>query len=283
MIIAKINDYEITDIEYMAELEIVKHNKRIEQPGKAEKVQALDQLINGYLLLQCAKNSQVHVTTEEIDNRMIDYMLQFSSEEDFNNSLKEQNQSRQQLREQIHNELMIKKFVDSNFSPRDEIKTDTLHELYKENKDAFYTEDMVKAHHILVQGHSAESYRQICKIRDSIDSSDDFIAKAKECSECPTSCQGGDLGYFGHGKMVRPIEEAAFSLKIGQISEPIKTSFGYHLIMVTDYKAKSLASFEEVKDSLINRLKQIDKELQLIRYLKKIRAKANIVVYEELL
>jgi peptidyl-prolyl cis-trans isomerase C len=283
MIIAKINDYEITDIEYMAELEIVKHNKRIEQPGKAEKVQALDQLINGYLLLQCAKNSQMHVTSEEIDNRMIDFMLQFGSEEEFNHTLKKQNQSREQLREQINNELMIKKFIDSNFSPRDEIKTDTLRELYQENKEAFYTEDMVKAHHILVQGHSEDSYQQIHKIRESIDSGDDFIAKAKECSECPTSCQGGDLGYFGRGKMVKPIEEAAFSLKVGQISDPIKTNFGYHLIMVTDFKDKSLASFEEVKDSLINRLKQIDKELQLIRYLKKIRAKANIVVYEELL
>ncbi|MBR1753605.1 peptidylprolyl isomerase [bacterium] len=88
----------------------------------------------------------------------------------------------------------------------------------------------IRASHILV-----ETLEEAQKIKDEIEKGEkDFELAAAEYSLCPSGSAGGDLGFFGRGMMVKPFEEAAFSLEKGVVSEPVKTQFGYHLIMVTD-------------------------------------------------
>jgi peptidyl-prolyl cis-trans isomerase C len=90
----------------------------------------------------------------------------------------------------------------------------------------------VRASHILVA-----TEKQAKDIKDAIEQ--DMISfedAAKKYSQCPSGQRGGDLGYFGRGQMVPEFEKAAFSLPVGQVSDPVKTSFGYHLIKVTDSK-----------------------------------------------
>lgn len=72
------------------------------------------------------------------------------------------------------------------------------------------------------------------KLKSQIKTFDDFKTYARIYSKCPSGQRGGDLGCFGHGQMVKPFEEAAFNGKIGEVSDPIKTQFGYHLLWVTD-------------------------------------------------
>lgn len=81
--------------------------------------------------------------------------------------------------------------------------------------------------------------------------------------------------------MVKAFDDVVFNMKINEISNPIQTEFGCHIIMVTDKQPSKVASFDEVKDALKNRLQQIDSELQLIRFLKKLRATASIEILEE--
>jgi len=66
-----------------------------------------------------------------------------------------------------------------------------------------------------------------------INAGKDFAQLAKKYSECPSGNNGGDLGFFSRGKMVPEFENAAFTMEIGQVSTPVKTQFGYHLIKVT--------------------------------------------------
>ena len=88
----------------------------------------------------------------------------------------------------------------------------------------------VRASHILV-----ETIDEALKIKEEIEKGEkNFELAATEYSLCPSGARGGDLGFFGRGAMVKPFEDAAFSLEKGQISEPVKTQFGYHLILVTD-------------------------------------------------
>lgn len=89
----------------------------------------------------------------------------------------------------------------------------------------------VKASHILVKTEDEAK-----KLKDEIIKGKDFAQTAKEVSLCPSGQNGGDLGYFTKGQMVKEFEDAAFSMEIGQISNPIKTQFGYHLIYLTDKK-----------------------------------------------
>lgn len=89
----------------------------------------------------------------------------------------------------------------------------------------------VKASHILV-----ETEDEAKKIYEEISNGKDFAQAAMEYSNCPSGMNGGDLGYFGRGMMVKPFEDAAFSLEIGTVSQPVQTDFGWHLILVDDVK-----------------------------------------------
>ncbi len=89
----------------------------------------------------------------------------------------------------------------------------------------------VRASHLLV-----DSKEQAEQCREEILAGKSFAQVAKEVSKCPSGSQGGDLGYFTRGRMVAPFENAAFSLPVGELSEPIQTQFGWHLITVTDQK-----------------------------------------------
>ena len=87
----------------------------------------------------------------------------------------------------------------------------------------------VRASHILV-----ETKEQAEKLREDIIGGQEFEDVAALNSICPSGAQGGDLGYFGRGMMVKPFEDACFSMNVGDLSEPIETQFGWHLIQLTD-------------------------------------------------
>lgn len=90
----------------------------------------------------------------------------------------------------------------------------------------------VKASHILVktEDEAIKLYDEIMNGKES------FADAAKEYSLCPSGYSGGDLGYFGRGMMVKPFEDAAFEMEIGEVSKPVQTQFGWHLIQLTDKK-----------------------------------------------
>ena len=94
---------------------------------------------------------------------------------------------------------------------------------------ANYTQ--VRAAHILVDTKSKAS-----GLKNRIEGGEDFAKMAKQFSKCPSGQRGGDLGYFGRGQMVPEFETAAFNLPKGEISEPVQTDFGWHIIKVTDKK-----------------------------------------------
>lgn len=86
----------------------------------------------------------------------------------------------------------------------------------------------VRASHLLVKTREEAE-----KLREEILAGKSFAEAAKEVSLCPSGKQGGDLGFFGKGQMVPEFEKAAFSLPVGEVSEPIQTQFGWHLLVVT--------------------------------------------------
>ena len=104
----------------------------------------------------------------------------------------------------------------------------------------------------------------IKKIKAEIESGEiSFEDAAKKYSTCPSKEQGGNLGAFSKGMMVPEFEKAAFELEIGTVSEPVKTQFGYHLILVNDKKEASTKEFESVKNSV---MQQLIKERQDKKY-----------------
>ena len=123
---------------------------------------------------------------------------------------------------------------------------------YEDQVKAMKPEEEVQARHILV-----DSEEKAKEIADKVAKGGDFAALAKENSKDPGSKDvGGMLGFFGRGQMVPQFEEAAYRLKKGEVSPPIKSQFGYHIIKLEDRRDKKLPTFEEVKDKILNSMIQ---------------------------
>ena len=138
-------------------------------------------------------------------------------------------------------------------------------EKYNQQKETRFTEpEQVKASHILItprgEGTEEEKFEEARKIIQDLyekaKNGEDFAQLAKDNSEDPGSAaNGGDLGYFERDAMVKEFENAAFSAEIGAITEPVKTTYGYHIIKVEDKKAQVVKPYEEVKEILVNEVK----------------------------
>ncbi len=109
----------------------------------------------------------------------------------------------------------------------------------------------VRARHILVK--TEQEAKDLVK---QLKAGADFIELAKKNSTGPSADAGGDLGYFSRGQMVKPFEDAAFALKPGEVSGPVQTEFGWHVIKVEDKRNHPVPPFDEVKDQLIASLVQ---------------------------
>ncbi|WP_291953117.1 peptidylprolyl isomerase [Campylobacter sp.] len=142
----------------------------------------------------------------------------------------------------------------------DSIKIDEakIKKYYETHKDRFTKSAQVKAKHILVtsEKEAKDIIAQLSKLNGKA-LEDKFIELAKEKSiDKGSSAQGGELGWFGESTMVKPFADAAFSMKKGTISKtPVKSDFGYHIILKEDAKAKSTIGYDEVKSGIENNLK----------------------------
>lgn len=142
---------------------------------------------------------------------------------------------------------------------------------YDNNPAQFTADAQVKAKHILV-----EKEEDANKIADEIKAGKSFEDAAKEYSTCPSKEKGGDLGYFGKGQMVPEFEKAAFEAVIGEVSAPVKTQFGYHLILVEDKKEAQVMDFESVKNQLEEKLLQQKKQSAYMETLKDLESKYGV-------
>lgn len=145
------------------------------------------------------------------------------------------------IRKDVLSQLAMKSVLSGIEVSDEEIKA-----YYDANPNQFVKEGKVSAKHILTD--SEEKCTDIFK--EIAEGAKSFEDAAKEYSTCPSGQQGGDLGEFGKGQMVKEFEDAAFSGEIGQVIGPVKTQFGYHLIKVEKRTEPETASFDEVKENI---------------------------------
>lgn len=132
----------------------------------------------------------------------------------------------------------------------DQISDTDLETLYKKEVAALPQEDEVKARHILVK-----TKKEAEAIIKRLNKGESFEEIAKKTSTDGSAAVGGDLGYFSHGQMVKPFEDAAFSLKVGQYTKnPVESPFGWHVIKVEDRRLKQPPAFDDVKEMLRTQL-----------------------------
>jgi len=220
-VVAVVNGHEITVDDYKRELKALPPQMQmLVKQDKTIRDKFLDNLVSKEILKIEAKKEKVKLSKEQ-----------------------------QKKLEDFKNELLINALLDRHLG-KIKVSDKEAAEYYREHKSEFTTPAQVRASHILVQTEK-EAEDLIKRLKKGAD----FAKLAQQFSLDHVSAKkGGDLGYFSKDQMVKPFADAAFSLKVGQISKPVKTRFGYHIIKVTDKKRASLQPFPLVKKQIKEKL-----------------------------
>jgi peptidyl-prolyl cis-trans isomerase C len=146
---------------------------------------------------------------------------------------------------------------------------------------------MVRASHILITPKpepgadpnkaKADAKKTAEDLLKQIKGGADFADLAKKNSSCPSAAKGGDLDWFGKGRMVPEFDKAAFAMKVGEVSDIVETQFGYHIIKLTARRAAGTMSFEDAKPDIMEFLKQTKQKQFYDEYLAALTKSANIV------
>ncbi|MEK4921510.1 peptidylprolyl isomerase [Cytobacillus sp. FSL R5-0569] len=202
----------------------------------------LDTLISDQIVLQEMDKEKVTVTEEEVAEEMDAYMEQYGGEEAFKEVLDENGVSYDSIEHNIEIYLGSKKLI----TPGIEITDDEMETYFEENKESFSQAEEIEASHILVEDEDTAK-----EVKQKLDDGDDFSELAASYStDDSNKDNGGELGYFGEGEMVEAFEEVAFSMEVDEVSDPVKTDYGYHIIKVTDHKEAKEANYEDAKEEI---------------------------------
>lgn len=144
---------------------------------------------------------------------------------------------------------------------------------YNEHKEYFKSPEAVRASHILVKEEGEAK-----KILNEMDEGLSFEEAASKYSICPSKAKGGDLGEFTRGKMVPEFEEAAFNMNEGEISDPVKTQFGYHIIRVDSKKAEGISKFDEVKSQVTEQVVALKQQERYLDTTAKLKNKYDVKI-----
>ena len=244
--------------------------------------QIIDGLITQKLITQFIRDSKIEVSQAEIEKELNKVREDIKSNpglegKTFEQVLETHGSSIDNLKSEIVISLSLEKHLGKDIDDK-KIKA-----YFDENKAAYDGSER-RASHVLVDTREmktdaelAQALEKIKKIKAEVDSGKDFAEVAKQYSDCPSKDKGGDLSFFKRkGQMVEPFAAAAFALKVGQVSDPVKTPFGYHIIKVTEIKKGNDVKFDDVKQVIKQNMME-EKAQVLIRQLLE-KAKIDVKV-----
>jgi parvulin-like peptidyl-prolyl isomerase len=274
------------------------------QPSRRAEVRStvITELVGNLLIDQSLRSAGYKIATTEVDKRINEMKAELKKvNREFDKMLADYHVTESELRAHITADLRWLQYANAQVTDK------VLRELFDKNKDMF-DGTAVQAWHILLspsgndEKAAAAVQAQLSQLKKTIESeteaglaklpanteklakekargsllSESFAKYAREKSECPSKARGGYVGWFRKaGYMTPTFAEAAFALQPYQISNPVKTPFGYHLIMVSERKAGKDVKFEEVKDEV----KEVYLERLHESLVTQLRPRATIVVH----
>ncbi len=256
--VAIVDDEKISKDDYKSELSFYASMLASQQQLKNSIV---TMMVQDKLIANDIKKNDIKVDDKEVEDALMQSVQNFGGQENFDKTLDDYNMELDKFKETLKKDLMYKKHREW-FDENNKVTDDEIKKYFEDNKDEFAKVD---ASHILVEDEQTAN-----DIKSRLDNGEDFASLAKEYSKDTASAQnGGDLGAFAKGQMVKEFEDAAFSMKEGEISAPVKSQFGYHIIKVNSIKD----SFEDSKEEITKKIK----DQKYADYIKKLHEESNVV------
>jgi foldase protein PrsA len=259
--VASVNNQNITRAEYDSKLEAGPQGKAV-----------LNQLVQSALIDQYAADNHITISDSDIQARENEIKAKYPPGQ-FETILKQQNLTETDVQNILRQQLIIEKAVGADVKISDaDVKA-----YLDKNHATLDTGEQVRAKHILVADQGLAN-----QIEAKLKAGGDFAALAKQYSTDPSSKdKGGELGFFSKGQMVPAFQNAAFSQAINVVGPPVKSPFGYHIIVVEEKKPAQIASMSNSADKIRKILQQQQQQQEIPKFLEGLRAKANIVVYDD--
>jgi peptidyl-prolyl cis-trans isomerase C len=257
----------------------------IRDPNRYKEVreEVLDVLIGQNLLWQSAKKNKLLASDEEVDQLYKQYVAQYPSEDEFKARMKIEGYTEKSYREELRQQLSARKYVQEKIVKTQKVDIKEIDTFYNENKEKFKTPELVHARHILItldqnadKKQKKEARALLKKLKKEVADGADFAELAKKHSRGPSAPNGGDLGFFDRGKMVKPFEDAAFKLKPGEVSDIVETQFGYHLIKMEEKQPSRVVPKEEIAGRIEGYLLQVKYEESLNKEIERLKQDAKI-------
>jgi foldase protein PrsA len=259
--IATVNSQNITRADFDAKLEAGPQGKQI-----------LNQLVQTALIDQYAADNHVDITDADVAKREDEIKAKYPPGQ-FETILKSQNLTEADVQKILKEQLIVEKAVGADLKISDaDVKS-----YLDKNHATLDTSEQVRAKHILVADAGLAA-----TIEQKLKAGGDFAALAKQYSTDPSSKdKGGELGFFSKGQMVPAFQAAAFSQPIGVVGPPVKSPFGYHIIVVEEKKPAQVATLANSGDKIRKLLQQQQQQSQIPKFLAGLRQKATITIYDD--
>lgn len=260
-VIVVVNDETITqgelDMATAALLEKLKtkySGGELVKEAEKNKKEILNRMIEEKLILSEAKKRKIEASDAEIEVRLKEIKSTFGSEEEFNEALRQEGVSLNELKQRYADQVKMGKLVEMEVRKKMTINPSETLNYYNLNKEKFREPEEVKLKNILIKSDeklSGEDARALAeKILGFLKAGENFDELALKYSKGPNADIGGDLGYVKKGQMRKEIEDIVFNLNAGQLSEVVKTHLGYHIFKVEEKKPEGIKELNEAKDEI---------------------------------
>jgi len=259
-----------------------------DQLPEEQRIQGYRMILDDMIIekLVTKRAADIKVADEEVAAKMEGFKARFGSEAALKEQIEKSGLTLDKVKENVREGLRQERWMDSQIQGKDAVTDAEAEDFYKKNPDQFKQPEQVRASHILVKVPDdakpevvAEKEKAAKAISERVKKGEPFDKLAKELSDDPSAKQNsGDLNYFGREQMVPEFSAAAFKMKKDEISEPVRSSFGFHVIKVTDHKDGETVTLETAKPKLLGFLKQQKRQGEIEKVVQGIREKAEVKI-----
>jgi peptidyl-prolyl cis-trans isomerase C len=243
---------------------------------------ATEQAIGTKLLMDEAAKLDLQVSDADLEEQVAKIVDQVGGEEAFRRALQQQNTTEDAFREQLRRGRRVDKLIEKAVADVADPTEAEIEAYFSGHKDEFAKGERVLAQHILISPDGDtptskdEAISKINAIRERLLEGKSFADEAAAHSMCPSGKEGGSLGWFSRGMMVPEFDAAAFSMKVGDVSDIIETQFGYHIIYKTDHEPAGEVDFAQVGDKIRDLLRHARRGERVTAFVNELREKAQI-------